>query len=57
MGRQTIEAEARKSRGVGTSLSIDGATAYVASGEIAVPPSALVSWTVEGIPVRVCRRR
>ena len=44
MGRPSeIEAEARKSEGVVTSVSIGGATAYVASGEIEVPPSALVS--------------
>jgi trans-2,3-dihydro-3-hydroxyanthranilate isomerase len=44
MGRRSeIEAEARKSGGVVTSISVGGATAYVASGEIDVPPSALVS--------------
>jgi len=44
MGRRSeIEAEARKSGGVVTSVSVGGATAYVASGEIEVPPSALVS--------------
>src|ERR1700734_3281506 len=44
MGRRSeIEAEARKSRGVLTSVSVSGATAYIASGEIEVPPSALVS--------------
>jgi trans-2,3-dihydro-3-hydroxyanthranilate isomerase len=44
MGRRSeIEAEARKSDGVVTSVSVGGATAYVASGEIAVPASALVS--------------
>ncbi|HKU26895.1 MAG TPA: PhzF family phenazine biosynthesis protein [Candidatus Sulfotelmatobacter sp.] len=44
MGRRSeIEAEARKSRGIVTSVSIGGATAYIASGEIEVPPSALVS--------------
>ena len=43
MGRPSeIEAEARKSDGVVTSVSVGGATAYVASGEIEVPPSALV---------------
>ena len=43
MGRRSeIEAEARKSDGVVTSVSVGGATAYVASGEIEVPPSALV---------------
>ena len=44
MGRRSeIEAEASKSRGVVTSVSVGGATAYIASGEIEVPPSALVS--------------
>ena len=44
MGRRSeIEAEARKSDGVVTSVSVGGATAYIASGEIEVPPSALVS--------------
>src|SRR4029078_5239036 len=44
MGRRSeIEAEARKSGGVVTSVSIGGATAYLASGEIEVPLSALVS--------------
>ena len=44
MGRRSeIEAEARKSDGVVTCVSVGGATAYVASGEIEVPPSALVS--------------
>jgi trans-2,3-dihydro-3-hydroxyanthranilate isomerase len=44
MGRRSeIEAEARKSEGVVTSVSVSGATAYIASGEIEVPPSALVS--------------
>jgi len=44
MGRRSeIEAEARKSEGVVTSVSVGGATAYMASGEIEVPPSALVS--------------
>jgi trans-2,3-dihydro-3-hydroxyanthranilate isomerase len=44
MGRRSdIEAEARKSKGVVTSVSVGGATAYIASGEIEVPPSALVS--------------
>ena len=44
MGRPSeIEAQARKSDGVVTSVSVGGATAYVASGEIDVPPSALVS--------------
>src|ERR1700746_3535923 len=44
MGRRSeIEAEARKSGAVVTSVSVSGATAYIASGEIFVPPSALVS--------------
>src|SRR4030081_1299914 len=44
MGRRSeIEAEARKSGGVVTSVSVGGATTYIASGEIDVPPSALVS--------------
>jgi trans-2,3-dihydro-3-hydroxyanthranilate isomerase len=44
MGRRSeIEAEARKSAGVVTSVSVGGATAYIASGEIEVPASALVS--------------
>ena len=44
MGRRSeMEAEARKSGGIVTSVSVGGATAYVASGEIEVPPSALVS--------------
>jgi trans-2,3-dihydro-3-hydroxyanthranilate isomerase len=44
MGRRSdIEAEARTSDGVVTSVSVGGATAYVGSGEIEVPPSALVS--------------
>jgi trans-2,3-dihydro-3-hydroxyanthranilate isomerase len=44
MGRPSeIEAEARKSEGVVTSVSVGGATAYIASGEIVVPPSALES--------------
>jgi trans-2,3-dihydro-3-hydroxyanthranilate isomerase len=44
MGRRSeIEAEARKDGGVVTSVSVGGATAYVASGEIDVPPSALLS--------------
>jgi predicted PhzF superfamily epimerase YddE/YHI9 len=43
MGRRSeMEAHARKS-GVVTSVSVGGATAYVASGEIEVPPFALVS--------------
>jgi trans-2,3-dihydro-3-hydroxyanthranilate isomerase len=44
MGRRSdIEAEAGKHDGVVTSVSVGGATAYIASGEIDVPPSALVS--------------
>jgi trans-2,3-dihydro-3-hydroxyanthranilate isomerase len=44
MGRRSeIEAEARKSGAVVTSVSVGGATAYIAGGEIDVPPSALVS--------------
>jgi trans-2,3-dihydro-3-hydroxyanthranilate isomerase len=43
MGRPSeIEAEARKRGGVVTSVSVGGATAYIASGEIEVPPSALL---------------
>ncbi len=43
MGRRSeIEAEARKSGAVVTSVSVGGATAYIASGEIEVPPSALL---------------
>jgi trans-2,3-dihydro-3-hydroxyanthranilate isomerase len=44
MGRRSeIEAEARKSEDIVTSVSVSGATVYIASGEIEVPPSALVS--------------
>jgi trans-2,3-dihydro-3-hydroxyanthranilate isomerase len=44
MGRRSdIEAEARKSGNVVTSVSVGGATTYIASGEIEVPPFALVS--------------
>jgi trans-2,3-dihydro-3-hydroxyanthranilate isomerase len=44
MGRRSeIEAEALKSGGVVTSVSVGGATAYIASGEVEVPPFALVS--------------
>jgi trans-2,3-dihydro-3-hydroxyanthranilate isomerase len=44
MGRRSeIEAEARTSGSVVTSVSVGGATAYIASGEIEAPPSALVS--------------
>jgi trans-2,3-dihydro-3-hydroxyanthranilate isomerase len=58
MGRPSeIEAEARKSGGVVTSVSVGGATAYIASGEIEVPPSALVAQTVEVAPMRVNRRQ
>src|SRR5690348_1407462 len=46
MGRRSdIEAEARKSDGVVTSVSVGGATAYVATGHIDVPASALMSQT------------
>jgi trans-2,3-dihydro-3-hydroxyanthranilate isomerase len=42
MGRRSeIEAEARKSGSVVTSVSVGGAMTYIASGEIEVPPSAL----------------
>ena len=44
MGRRSeIDAEARRGRGVVTSVSVGGAAAHIASGEIEVPPSALVS--------------
>ena len=44
MGRRSkSEAEARKRDGVVT--SVGGAVAYIASGEIDVPPSALVPQT------------
>ena len=44
MGRPSeIEAQARRSEGVVTSVSVGGATTYIASGEIEVPPSALES--------------
>jgi trans-2,3-dihydro-3-hydroxyanthranilate isomerase len=44
MGRRSdIEAEARKRDDVVTSFSVGGATVYVATGEIEVPASALVS--------------
>jgi trans-2,3-dihydro-3-hydroxyanthranilate isomerase len=44
MGRRSdIEAEARKRDDVVTSFSVGGATGYVATGEIEVPASALVS--------------
>jgi trans-2,3-dihydro-3-hydroxyanthranilate isomerase len=39
--RGEIEAEARMSGSIVTSVSVAGATAYIASGEIEVPPSAL----------------
>jgi trans-2,3-dihydro-3-hydroxyanthranilate isomerase len=46
MGRRSeIEAEARKSGSVVTSVSVGGAAAFIASGEIEVPRSALVSRT------------
>jgi len=41
--RSEIDAEARKSGGVVTSVSVGGATTYIASGEIEVPPFALES--------------
>ena len=51
MGRRSeMEAEARKSGGVVTSVSVGGATTYNASGEIEVPPSALMSQTIECAP-------
>jgi trans-2,3-dihydro-3-hydroxyanthranilate isomerase len=44
MGRRSeIEAEARKRDGVVSSVSVGGATTYIGSGEIEVPPFALVS--------------
>jgi trans-2,3-dihydro-3-hydroxyanthranilate isomerase len=44
MGRPSdIEASARMSNGAITSISVGGGTAYVASGEIEVPRSLLVS--------------
>jgi trans-2,3-dihydro-3-hydroxyanthranilate isomerase len=44
MGRPSeIEAEALKSGNVVTAVKVGGATTYIASGEIEVPPSALVS--------------
>jgi trans-2,3-dihydro-3-hydroxyanthranilate isomerase len=44
MGRPSeIEAEARMRDGVVTCVSVGGATTYIASGEIEVPPFALVS--------------
>src|SRR5207244_7292777 len=44
MGRRSdIEAEARKRDGVVTSVSVGGATTYIASGEIEVPPFGLGS--------------
>ena len=44
MGRRSeMEAEARKSGGVVTAVSVGGATTYIASGEIEVPPFALAS--------------
>ena len=39
--RSDIEAEARKRDGVVTSVSVGGATTYIASGEIEVPQFAL----------------
>jgi trans-2,3-dihydro-3-hydroxyanthranilate isomerase len=56
MGRPSdIEAEARKSSGVVTSVSVGGATAYIASGEIKVPPSALVSSVTDAADVHFDR--
>jgi len=44
MGRRSdIEAEARKQDGIVSAVRVRGATTYIASGEIDVPPSALVS--------------
>ena len=44
MGRRSaIETEAHKRDGVVTAVSVGGATTYIASGEIDVPPFALVS--------------
>lgn len=44
MGRRSdLEVEARKSGNVVTSVSVGGAAAFIASGELEVPPSALVS--------------
>src|SRR6476469_1955557 len=44
MGRRSeMEAQAHKSGGVVTSVSVGGATVHIASGEIEVPPSALLS--------------
>jgi len=42
-GPSEIDAEARKNKGVVTSISVGGAAAHIASGEIEVPLSALVS--------------
>jgi trans-2,3-dihydro-3-hydroxyanthranilate isomerase len=54
MGRQSeIEAEACKSGCVVTSVSVGGATTHIASGEIEVPPSALVSYTVKSAPCAI----
>jgi predicted PhzF superfamily epimerase YddE/YHI9 len=41
--RSDIEAEARKRDGVVTSVSVGGATTYIASGEIEVPQLELES--------------
>lgn len=44
MGRPSdLEASARKSNGAVTSISVGGGTAYVASGEIEVPRSLIIS--------------
>jgi len=48
MGRRSdIEAEAQKRDDVVTSVSVGGATTYIASGEIHVPPFALESSAAE----------
>ena len=41
--RRLDGAPKRKSGNVVTSVSVGGATAYIASGEIEIPPSALLS--------------
>ena len=41
--RSEIEAEARKRDDLMTSVGVGAATTYIASGEIEVPPSGLVS--------------
>jgi len=48
MGRRSeIEAQAHKRDGSVSSVSVGGATTYIASGEIEVPPSALESGSAE----------